>query len=491
MTDEFTAGMWIDVNTNNDIIQETVQLIECCRGSGTIGCFAIKDGQPVLVTCAHVLFPTDLAPAEGAVFQPRYSCCCSGDQIATPIADPLKDGKYVGFNEVNLGVKVIFNGVITDPGNVPNGFPPTETDCAAALLSRGLKCRNVWRYTSDGVVKEVPLVGSFKDQPGAKLGVTKGPEWGERPSAGQYVRIYSERLGRVVFGTVLGMGGTSNEPPPVDDPERLLTPNGYGEPDQMRPLCHQLLVLPRPDPKPSVPFAEEYDGFHSFGVDGGDSGAMVINSANQIVGMLCMGVKPDKVFGPAFVAATMELKDVAMIAVVTPIRVIEEQLGITIPDNPSGWSATVPAESARVSIGKERWAHGGARRGLDRARGALRESRRGQWILGKIAEHGREVRLMFNRVRALAAAWQHLRGPAFLHHAVQSLERPEHVVPHTIDGVSRAALANALVPIILQHAGPELRRDLQRHREWLETTFLQANSLDDFTAALAVAPTDE
>jgi len=82
MVDEYTAGMWIDTNIDNSFRNQLQELAEFCRGSGTLGCFALNsEGKPVLLSCQHVLFPNDLAPDKAATFQPRYSCCCGGAPV--------------------------------------------------------------------------------------------------------------------------------------------------------------------------------------------------------------------------------------------------------------------------------------------------------------------------------------------------------------------------------------------------------------------------
>src|SRR5262245_60308019 len=136
MADEYTAGMWIDTNIDNGVNNQIAEFVECCIGSGSIGCFALSaDGKPVLLSVQHVLFPNDLAPSTAATFQPRFSSCCSGDKIAKQWIDPkqLKRGRYMGgYKSPPLWARVLvrYHGVQTDPSNVPNGFAPTVTDCA-------------------------------------------------------------------------------------------------------------------------------------------------------------------------------------------------------------------------------------------------------------------------------------------------------------------------------------------------------------------------
>lgn len=475
--------MWIDTNIDNGISNQIAELVECCSGSGSIGCFALsRTGKPVLLSCQHVLFPNDLAPKNAATFQPRYSSCCSGDKIARQWIDPahFSNGRYLNYLRPPPWAKVLvrYHGIATDPSTVPNGFAPAVTDCAMAVLVKpGMKFRNVWRYKVDGQFKEVPLKGFYAGDD--DFGVKKGPPFGTLPAQADYLRIYSERLGRVVYGTVLGRPGGAEAPEP-GDPQRLLYHHGIGDPQESPPICRQLMFLPRPDPDPSKLTVESaYKGWGGKGPDHGDSGTMVINSDNMIVGMLTTAVKPNEVFAEEDVKSTWELFTVNNIALFTPIRDVVSLLDVTIPAAPNPWASSVPTHGSPVLAMDTAHEQMQRQQGFERLREGLRRIRLGKLILGKINVHGRELRFMFQRVRELAAAWKHVRGPAFMHHGLRSVCEPEHIVPLAIDGVSRRDLIEAVLPIIEQHASPRLRRDLARYGRWAEHLLLRAQTVDD------------
>jgi hypothetical protein len=483
MADEYTAGMWIDTNIDNGVSNQIAELVECCSGSGSIGCFALSStGKPVLLSCHHVLFPNDLAPGSAATFQPRYSSCCSGDEIAKQWTDPahLSKGRYV--NDMKpppfATVRVRDGNFDVLPSQVKNGHDPVITDCAMAVLTKpGMKFRNVWRYKVDGQFKEVPLNGFYASDD--DFGVKKGPPFGTLPAKADYVRLYSERLGRVVYGTVLGRKNDGEAPEP-DDPQRLLYKNGVGNPHDSRPICRQLVFLPRPDPDPSKPTVEAaYKAWSGKGPDHGDSGTMVINSDNMIVGMITTAVKPSEIFSDEVVRSTWELLNVNNIALFTPIRNIVELLKVTIPGAPRPWASSVPAHGIGLLAMDTQHEQALRQKCLARLREGLSRSRRGRLILGKINVHGRELRFMFQRVRALAAAWKQVNGPAFMHHGLRSVCEPGHIVPQMIDGASRVDLIRAVLPIIEEHASPQLKRDLVRYGPWAEDLLLSAHTADD------------
>jgi hypothetical protein len=405
------------------------------NSSGSLGCFARLGDRDVLLTCSHVLFPGFRVVANQAVYQPYFSSCCSGgDRFAAPITigEPV-DGKTFGG----------FTGSVS------------LVDCGIADLDEKVKFANIW-------VDGTAIKGVVK----SGLGVVKGPKLEDEPSAEQLVKIYTPRLGRVIQGTLLAdpTKAASNA-----DPDKVIFAREFANPDDdaagTRTLTNQFLVMPRPG------------AGNQASIDHGDSGSVVLNHENRIVGMVARKYPLAKLF------ATLpeELLGVEFVAVVTPIGAITKHLGITIPDDFSGTASSGP----RVQVSVPDPDRQRQRSGIDRLRSGLATSRRGRVLIAKVERHQREVRRLFQRVRELAALWRRHHGPAFFHHGVQNAQRPEHVVPDRIDDVSRAQLVEAVLPVLLRHASPPLRRDLERYRDWASALLLEVRSLDDVPAAVA------
>jgi hypothetical protein len=173
---------------------------------------------------------------------------------------------------------------------------------------------------------------------------------------------------------------------------------------------------------------------------------------------------------------------VKSLAVATPIGRVLEHLKITIPKKSSGWSDTAPASDTRRVF-----ALAGYRRrrdGVERLTDRLRRSTRGRLLLGKIAQHRGEIGELLTKVRPIAATWRDLQGPRFLHHCIRSVEHPGHRVPDAINGVTRRRLADAILPLFEEYAGPALRRDLQRYGPALVEALLPVAGLTDVPTAL-------
>jgi hypothetical protein len=118
-------------------------------------------------------------------------------------------------------------------------------------------------------------------------------------------------------------------------------------------------------------------------------------------------------------------------------------------------------------------------------REGLRASRRGKLLLGKIGQHREEIQRLLVSVRPIAAAWQQLHGPRLYFHCVENARDSGHVIPTSINGVTRRDLAEKLLPIVSRYATPELRRDLTRYGAWAMDALADAMSLGDVPAAMA------
>jgi hypothetical protein len=188
--------------------------------------------------------------------------------------------------------------------------------------------------------------------------------------------------------------------------------------------------------------------------------------------------------------AAIEYQNVTSLAVCTPIRDIIDQLKITIPGKPfTGTGTYVTPGSAGEAVPLfDDPQLAAQRRAMTELRNALLEHRRGRLLVGKVNQHRRELRQMFVRVRAVAAAWQSLGGPAWYLHCARSLREPAHRIPTSINGVTRERMADVIVPLVATHASPALRNDILQYGGWARTTLLHVPTMRAVIAAVAGAP---
>jgi hypothetical protein len=481
----YTAGMEIESNGPS---------VDVKKSEGSLGCYALLAGKPALLTCSHVMFPAFVALPQIGIFQPDYSSCCSGgDKIGTPVYDAkdIKEGKYKG------GFKTLL-GDVQVPAPNDKGYTTaknqvcSETDCAIARLDLNpfTRFRNVWN-TPEG---EIPITGENSDVLSILF-----PKAGTAPAPEHYVRVFSPRLNKLIYGTLLWMKTSEiTADSTIIDGQRFtpLFPFGISESPSgdeaagTLPSINQFLILPRPKAISGVSDYTKYyaQANNALSFDQGDSGSVVIDSQGKVIAQVVrkLPFKPEQFVAKPEERKLIEFTSVGNIAVASPIRGILSQLNITIP---ASMDVSGPTAGTAVRIlvpgfdgdaGRE-----AQQLAVERLREGLRASRRGKLLLGKIAQHRTEVRRLLATVRAISSAWHELGAMAFYHHCVRSAREPDHIIPASINGVTRGRLVEVLLPLFTRYGSPRLRRDIERYRSWGGPMMLSIATLDDVQRALA------
>jgi hypothetical protein len=255
------------------------------------------------------------------------------------------------------------------------------------------------------------------------------------------------------------------------------------------PSINHFLILPRPKPIPGEPDYRKYyaQANITLSFDDGDSGSVVIDSKGRVIAQVVrkLSLKPEQFTRDPVARKAIEFNRVGSIAVASPIRAVFEQLNITIP--PSLDVSGPTSKTARVMVpgfdgGVERDVQLHA---VERLREGLRKTRRGKLILGKVGQHRQEVRRLFATVRAIGAAWHELGGAAFYHQAVRSALDPHHMIPNSINGITREHLLGVMLPLFVRHGSAALGRDIERYRDWAVGMVLAVATMDDVPEVLA------
>ena len=226
-----------------------------------------------------------------------------------------------------------------------------------------MKYKNVW---PDGTALKGATPAGFG------LGVGKGPKaGGARPTKEQYVRVYTPRLNKVIYGTMLSHHNAAAQIR-VTDPDTIVYPfiiqNSDDAESGIKPSIDQFLILPRPAPN------EEYDEFKVLTFDHGDSGAIVINHENLVIGLISRVVDVKKLFPDP----TVETATVDRVGVANVIGAVLDQLNLEIPSADAGYSGTYRPAGIRADLRARRspgsLARGAPRDGRPTARRAQDEA---------------------------------------------------------------------------------------------------------------------
>ena len=467
----FTPGMQLETNKG---------------GEGAIGCFAHAVGQPsqrLLLSCGHVLFAgaglvDDFGEAK-VYSPPSSSSWCRHTRIAVTRGKPSD-----GFRHVEMKV--------TPPGGQPAVVTGFDTDAGIAGVLPNVTFANT-----------VPGIGAIMGIPASGLGFGV-PAPDALPGPDDYLRFYSPLDKTVHWGTAaVAVEATAEylDPPLGPVPSPLIPARiGSAVGDEMadaRPNLGLFLVIPRPPPNPQTfqpvgaSLQQYYGGSTTplrFGSGGGsgESGSVVLNRHNQVVGLVVRSGRGNPV--PKH-QGLLPYRRIGTFATVCQIKPVVEKLGITIPDAPDlhhPW--TSPKQSAGAAAAFPSQAEIEAlERGIDEVEDELSQSPAGALVLAKIREHGREGRRLVNTVRRVTLAWHRAKGPAYLYHAIESLRDPQHRIPRSIDAVPWRQLLADMAVVLGAHGSDELRADVERYAPFVLDCLSDLTSLRDAPGLLAEA----
>lgn len=399
---------------------------------GTLGCVAInlamkdkdKSKMYVALTNAHVLFDVlNTTKHDGAaVGQPdRCSVCCKSlDHTIGHVDHDGKfgqvapDGKFTGFDSA------------TKPESPPTGIdkkPPTGIDAAFVTLDPDVQwCAKIIKsgqgdsITTEGVAgwdivdgDKQPLHNESTGEPiypihkrGARTGWTEG--WLIDTHASFQVTSRSQ------------VGGITKE---------FLFRN-------------QLFLIP-------TAHATQHVVLH------GDSGSVVLNSSNKVIGLVHSGPKVD----------TDPLKYPFYCAAACPIAVVQDQLGVEVAafDDYRGVGVnginTVPKPAAAPHAFADLPAGRAAlRQSLEAARAELATTELGRRLDGALHRHFGEIRGLVNANKRTAAVWRRVGGPAWVGEALKCLLDRGRKFPAQLEGRGLGECISRLAAV-LRHCGSQ------------------------------------
>lgn len=406
-------------------------------GDGSLGCFAHLAGDAskiVLLSNSHVLYSdvSDFgASGDGAeVGQPSVSCClCCTCRV-------IGENRKNAFRHVTVHV--------TSPADFAGTYRGSEIDCAIALVNKKRP------YTNQA------LYGMITGTPAAGLGV----------AANDRVEMVGQTSGHSK-GTVLqlntvatyqGGGSVSN----------LLYPfpmKGTKEVDESFAGAvsniNQFLILPDPDPDP----ANSTRKTHFCG--SGDSGAVVVNAARQVVGIVTrkspIDDKARDVLNDLLASPPLP-PHAGTLGIVSPIGPVLSQLGIVIDNNMHGTVTSAGDSSDELRRAQaereEELALQATLRDLD---AEVRSKALGAAAMAALDRHRAEVLKLVNTKRQVAATWRRNGGPAFAAHCLHSIQDHRYAIPASVDGVTPIQLLDRMAEVLRRYGSPELRGDID---EW-------------------------
>lgn len=443
----------------------SAEITNTAKDGGSLGCFARKGADLVLLTAAHVLFASNSAKANPSldIYSPNYSVCCGG-------------GEKIAVSQ----------GSWSDGWRPAAGF--FDTDCAVAKLAGNVQYSNA--------IPGIGMITGSGPDPGAGMVLA---DFTTIPSDQQLVRMYSGRKSRggLRYGTVMHVAGAAASPlssgPFRDDSDPA---------NDSLPSTNQLVILPRLPPVPGETQDQYTARYRQFAISGGvltfalkgDSGSVVVDNQPSSVNVIGLLIReyPASAFRDDLRKQGLPIPDalsvVEFVGIVTPISNVLAQMQISIP---GGLAGTVPAAGASQRAVPPEFATAFDRPSLEAAIqqlwASLRQRRHGPLIAAMFNEHRAEAMRLVNTLRHVSATWARHQGPAFMRHCIASLRDPAHCIPDAINGVRFADLLMQMQAMLLRYGSRGLRRDLRRLAPFTIGMLAGMHSVHDLPAALPPA----
>lgn len=371
------------IRLTNGIIDINIDGTGTQQSRGTLGCLAIDntDNAPVLLSNWHVLYANH-GTAGDKVFQPPPTTLPSLTLLQLPFRSPDETDK----------IGVIRRSAIT-----------TNVDGAIATVDVSSCCHCCGIHFTNEI---------------------NGLSVGGRPPRNTIVGHERAISGMAVFK--VGAATLRQEGVVVDDnyPEFSLTDGGTTHSFTGQIAIHNI------------------DNTIAFGAHG-DSGAVVINMANKIVGLLF--------------AAAREGQPPPLVSLANHISNVFTALNIRIPYSPDVvvTAGELLADAAPVLEAPIPEPYRALRERLQRHENTAR-----LFALGE--RHAREITYLVNHCKPVTIAWHRCKGPALLATVMAAVRDGHDRLPRTVKGVAPHEALETMRAVLSRYGSPALQEHLGR-----------------------------
>lgn len=238
------------------------------------------------------------------------------------------------------------------------------------------------------------------------------------------------------------------------------------------------VIVVVPNPNPTLAASDPY-----FFGDHGDSGAVLVNDANQVVGVHLAhpgppasgNYPPGPVAGWALPIADIES---GLAAQSVPVKVAVAATAGIVNTVPGAAMVAVPQELAPSLIGAQAGADGRSRlvavglplgddppaAALRRLEADLEQSARGRGLVTFWLRHQHELLELINSNRRVTITWHRSGASGLFQLLTRILSQPDLTVPETINGQPVGHCLDTVCAVLDRFASPQLRADLARTR---------------------------
>jgi hypothetical protein len=174
--------------------------------------------------------------------------------------------------------------------------------------------------------------------------------------------------------------------------------------------------------------------------DHGDSGSVVVNAQNKVVGLLYAQDSAN-----------------AARATASHIHPVMDYLSITPVT-----TANPPVGPAGQTLNDVEGIFTGINHTIE-VRERFLNTSKGAEIYQQILDHRQEVVALVNHRRPVTVAWHRSKGPAFLAHFVNNACDPAHLISFEVEGITRDQMIQRMADVLAQQGSQELQQVIARY----------------------------
>jgi len=288
---------------------------------------------------------------------------------------------------------------------------------------------------------------------------------GPAPGAGPYIDCAIARLGAGVVGInqISGLAANAAAPPGGVNPGTFIAGSAAAvDTERVRVATFGRII--DGTVRTGVSLASGQTGQLLITVDAGqgsdvvsgtgDSGAVVVNRFNQVVGLMHARGAADP----------NSITEQSMTIIAAPIGPVLDALRIDIrsavPSTPHAGSVLleVPDRPTEVKAEPEFDAQP-----LFRLERRLRATPLGAELVDAGYRHAPEIADLVHHCRRVTLAWHRSHGPAWVAHLLNAARDETYDIPAQVDGVGRLELLGLMRDRLAAHGSAALRDDIERH----------------------------
>ncbi len=214
---------------------------------------------------------------------------------------------------------------------------------------------------------------------------------------------------------------------------------------------------------------EHIDGTNKRVINKGDSGSVLLNSINQVVGLIMAG----------------SVEEVPFNGVANNIHNVIDASCMNITINPTpapgGDSATIVTHSRAQSIvtakiSDEESTH--YKKYFDKYREKLEQTEKGKDILRCLKQHSEEIRRLVNHNRQVVVAWQRNQGPAYVALLIRKLKNDDENITKEWNGITIRQLLSVMHEALVFTGSSLLKTDMEKYAKkvYLAADLCQTNN---------------